>query len=102
WRARPTSAGCSAGGRAARWPSAWRERPMALSADRGASWSHALARGGSDGGSSELTAILAGSPPGVLSLAGGFPNARTFATGVIDEIAARVVREDAAVALQYT
>ena len=75
---------------------------MALSADRGASWSHALARGGDDGGSSELTAILAGSPPGVLSLAGGFPNARTFATGVIDEIAARVVREDAAVALQYT
>ena len=75
---------------------------MALSADRGASWSHALARGGGDGGSSELTAILAGSPPGVLSLAGGFPNARTFATGVIDEIAARVVREDAAVALQYT
>ena len=75
---------------------------MALRADRGASWSHALARGGEDGGSSELTAILAGSPPGVLSLAGGFPNARTFATGVIDEIAARVVREDAAVALQYT
>src|SRR4029079_3533782 len=74
---------------------------MALSADRGTSWSHALARG-DDGGSSELTAILAGSPPGVLSLAGGFPKARPVATGVIDEIAARVVREDAAVALQYT
>jgi 2-aminoadipate transaminase len=53
-------------------------------------------------GGDELTAILAGSPPGVLSMTGGFPNAATFPTGELDEIAAGLVREDAAVALQYT
>ncbi len=53
-------------------------------------------------GGDELTAILAGSPPGVLSMTGGFPNPRTFPTDELDEIAARLVREDAAVALQYT
>jgi 2-aminoadipate transaminase len=53
-------------------------------------------------GGDELTAILAGSPPGVLSLTGGFPNPATFPSGELDEIAARLVREDAAVALQYT
>jgi 2-aminoadipate transaminase len=53
-------------------------------------------------GGGELTAILAGSPPGVLSMTGGFPNPATFPTGELDEIAARLVREDAAVALQYT
>jgi 2-aminoadipate transaminase len=50
----------------------------------------------------ELTAILAGSPPGVLSMTGGFPNPATFPNDELDEIAARLVREDAAVALQYT
>jgi 2-aminoadipate transaminase len=53
-------------------------------------------------GGSELTAILAGSPPGVLSMTGGFPNPATFPTDELDELAARLVREDAAVALQYT
>jgi len=53
-------------------------------------------------GGDELTAILAGSPPGVLSMTGGFPNAATFPTDELDEIAVRLVREDAAVALQYT
>src|SRR5688500_17454176 len=53
-------------------------------------------------GGDELTAILAGSPPGVLSMTGGFPNAATFPTDELDEIAARLVRDDAAVALQYT
>jgi 2-aminoadipate transaminase len=53
-------------------------------------------------GGGELTAILAGSPPGVLSMTGGFPNPATFPTGELDEIAARLIREDAAVALQYT
>jgi 2-aminoadipate transaminase len=53
-------------------------------------------------GGAELTAILAGSPAGVLSMTGGFPNPATFATGELDEIAARLVRDDAAVALQYT
>lgn len=53
-------------------------------------------------GGDELTAILAGSPPGVLSMTGGFPNPATFATDELDEIVARLVRDDAAVALQYT
>ena len=53
-------------------------------------------------GGDELTAILAGSPPGVLSMTGGFPNPATFPTDELDEIAPRLVREDAAVALQYT
>src|SRR5215212_11478332 len=53
-------------------------------------------------GGDELTTILSGSPPGVLSMTGGFPNPATFPTGELDEIAARLVREDAAVALQYT
>ena len=52
--------------------------------------------------SSELATILAGPPPGVLSLAGGFPNAGTFPQEELEEIVARLVRDDAAVALQYT
>ena len=51
-------------------------------------------------GGEELTAILAGSPPGVLSMTGGFPNPTTFPD--VGELAARLMREDAAVALQYT
>jgi 2-aminoadipate transaminase len=51
--------------------------------------------------SDELTAILAGSPEGVLSLAGGFPNPATFPIEVLDEIVAKVVRDEPGVALQY-
>jgi 2-aminoadipate transaminase len=53
-------------------------------------------------GGSELATILAGSPPGVLSMTGGFPNPKTFPTGELDEIARRLLREDSAVAMQYT
>jgi 2-aminoadipate transaminase len=53
-------------------------------------------------GGSELTAILAGSPPGVLSMTGGFPNTATFPAEDLDEIVARLIRDDAAVAMQYT
>src|SRR3954470_1394937 len=53
-------------------------------------------------GGDELTAILAGGPPGVLSMTGGCPNAATFPGDELDAIAGRLVREDAAVALQYT
>jgi 2-aminoadipate transaminase len=67
-----------------------------------ADFAHAFARRTRLRGGGELTAILAGSPPGVLSMTGGFPNAATFPTDEVDEIAARLVREDAAVALQYT
>jgi 2-aminoadipate transaminase len=67
-----------------------------------ADFAHAFARRTRLRGGDELTTILAGSPPGVLSMTGGFPNPATFPTDEIDEIAARIVREDAAVALQYT
>jgi hypothetical protein len=67
-----------------------------------ADFAHAFARRTRLRGGDELTAILAGSPPGVLSMTGGFPNPATFPTDEVDEIAARLVREDAAVALQYT
>lgn len=53
-------------------------------------------------GGNELATILAGSPPGVLSMTGGFPNPATFPTDELDEIAGRLVREDASAALQYT
>jgi 2-aminoadipate transaminase len=66
-----------------------------------AEFKHALARR-THLRSGELTAILAGSPPGVLSMTGGFPNPATFPTDELYELMARLVREDAAVALQYT
>ncbi len=49
----------------------------------------------------ELATILAGPPPGVLAFTGGFPDRATFASDVIAEIAARLVRDDPGVALQY-
>jgi 2-aminoadipate transaminase len=49
----------------------------------------------------ELTTILAGSPEGVLSLAGGFPNPATFPAELLDELMARVLRDEPGVALQY-
>ena len=63
-----------------------------------AGWSHAFARRTQLRGDAELTAILAGSPPGVLSMTGGFPNPKTLPTDVLDEIAARLLRDDSAVA----
>ena len=51
--------------------------------------------------SDELTTILAGAPEGVLSLAGGFPNPATFPYEVLDELTARVLRDEPGVALQY-
>ena len=50
----------------------------------------------------ELATILAGVPPGVLSMTGGFPNPETFPTQEIAEITARLMRDEPAVALQYT
>jgi len=63
-------------------------------------WSQAFARR-TRSLSGELTTILAGSPPGVLSLAGGFPNPATFPAAELDEIVMRLVRDDAGIALQY-
>ncbi|MDQ5834627.1 MAG: PLP-dependent aminotransferase family protein [Actinomycetota bacterium] len=65
-------------------------------------FAHAFARRTQLAGGNELAAILAGSPPGVLSMTGGFPNPATFPTDELDEIAGRLVRDDAAVAMQYT
>ena len=65
-------------------------------------WTGAFARRTLLRGGAELSAILAGSPPGVLSMTGGFPNPETFPGEVIGEIAARLVRDDAAVAMQYS
>jgi 2-aminoadipate transaminase len=65
-------------------------------------WSQAFAGRTHNPFGAELGAILAGSPAGVLSMTGGFPNPATFPTAVLDEIAARLVRDDASVALQYT
>src|SRR5919106_555942 len=60
-----------------------------------------FARRAQNQAAAELTTILAGSPEGVLSLAGGFPNPATFPSELLDEIVARLVRDDARVALQY-
>ena len=49
----------------------------------------------------ELATILAGPPPGVLSLAGGFPHPDTFPTDAIAEIVTRLMRDDPGIALQY-
>src|SRR3954467_14185616 len=85
-----TSRGSTPGSRA-RWRSGWMT-----------DWSHAFAGRTHLRGGDELTAILAGSPPGVLSMTGGFPNPATFPGDELDAIALRLIRADAAVALQYT
>jgi len=69
---------------------------------RAPGWAHAFARRTALRGGDELTAILAGTPPGVLSMTGGFPNPATFPTDELGEITARLVRDDAGVALQYS
>ncbi len=60
-----------------------------------------FARRARNRGSAELATILAGPPPGVLAMTGGFPNVATFQTDVLEEIAARVLRSDPGTALQY-
>ena len=64
-------------------------------------WSDSFARRTRSAGAAELNTILAGAPPGVLSLAGGFPDPATFPTEALDEIVMRLVRDDAGIALQY-
>src|SRR5687767_11787656 len=64
-------------------------------------WHEALAQRTSNRGSAELANILAGAPPGVLSASGGFPHPSTFPAEAIEEIVARLVRDDASIALQY-
>ena len=64
-------------------------------------WSQAFAQRTRTRGDAELAAILAGSPPGVLSMMGGFPNPETFPAGALEEIVGRLLRGDPGVALQY-
>src|SRR3954451_20287938 len=65
------------------------------------SWSELFSQRARRAGDAELAAILAGSPPGVLSVTGGFPHPATFPTGVLDEVVAQLLRDDPGVALQY-
>ena len=64
-------------------------------------WTGALSQRALNQGDAELATILAGSPPGVLSVSGGFPNPATFPTEVLDEIVAGLLRDDPGVVLQY-
>ena len=64
-------------------------------------WTQTFARRARAEASGELATILAGPPPGVLGMTGGFPNPATFQTDVLDEIAARLIRDEPGVALQY-
>src|SRR5215217_2189273 len=64
-------------------------------------WSRAFSQRARNAGDAELAAILAGSPPGVLSVTGGFPNPATFPAELLDEIVAGLLRDDPGVALQY-
>jgi 2-aminoadipate transaminase len=73
---------------------------MAAPAGTG-TWARAFSRRARNRGDAELAAILAGSPPGVLSVTGGFPHPATFPTELLDEIVAQLLRDDSGVALQY-
>ena len=64
-------------------------------------WTRAFSQRALNQGDAELATILAGSPPGVLSVSGGFPSPATFPTQVLDEIVAGLLRDDPGVALQY-
>ena len=64
-------------------------------------WTRAFSQRALNQGDAELATILAGSPPGVLSVSGGFPNPATFPTEVLDEIVAGLLRDDPGVVLQY-
>lgn len=57
---------------------------------------------GRAGADPELAIILAGPPPGTLGMTGGFPNPTTFPSEELAEIAARLVRDEPGLALQYT
>lgn len=64
-------------------------------------WNERFARRARERGSAELATILAGPPPGVLAMTGGFPNVATFQTSVLAELAEQVLANDPGVALQY-
>jgi 2-aminoadipate transaminase len=74
--------------------------------DRGArrrDWDELLARRTHTLGGGEITAILSlAGATDVITFSGGFPEPATFSTGVLADIAARLIAEDPGVALQYS
>jgi len=66
-------------------------------------WSAGLARRAHTLGGGEITAILAlAGATDVITFSGGFPDPQTFPAEILAGIAARLIAEDAAVALQYS
>jgi 2-aminoadipate transaminase len=65
-------------------------------------WSASLAQRTRTLGGGEITAILAlAGATDVITFSGGFPDPATFPTGILAQIAARLIAGDAAVSLQY-
>src|SRR3954470_19142426 len=65
-------------------------------------WEPRLSERALAGADPELAIILAGPPQGTLGMTGGFPNPATFPTDELAGIAARLVRDEPGLALQYT
>jgi 2-aminoadipate transaminase len=66
-------------------------------------WDSGLSRRTKALGGGEITAILAlAGATDVITFSGGFPDPATFPTGVLADIAARLITEDPGVALQYS
>jgi 2-aminoadipate transaminase len=66
-------------------------------------WSASLAQRARTLGGGEITAILAlAGATDVITFSGGFPDPATFPSGLLADIAARLIAEDPAVALQYS
>jgi 2-aminoadipate transaminase len=66
-------------------------------------WDELLARRTHALGGGEITAILSlAGATDVITFSGGFPEPATFSTGVLADIAARLIAEDPGVALQYS
>ncbi|HEX2142678.1 MAG TPA: PLP-dependent aminotransferase family protein [Candidatus Limnocylindria bacterium] len=71
-------------------------------ADAAVAWSPAFARR-TQGSGGEITAILSlAGAKDIITFSGGFPAPETFPVEVIGELSARLLAEDAAVALQYS
>ena len=66
-------------------------------------WDAGIARRTQTLGGGEITAILAlAGATDVITFSGGFPDPATFPTGLLAEIAARLITSDPGVALQYS
>ena len=66
-------------------------------------WSARLARRAQALGGGEITAILAlAGATDVITFSGGFPDPQTFPAEILASIAAKLIAQDAAVALQYS